>query len=291
MSIEVRELNKSFGVGTPFEKQVLFNINLQIEDGEFVGIIGPTRAGKTTLAQHFNALYVPRAGKVLVDGKDTADKHTDVSELRLQVGYVFQNPEHQLFKETVKDDVAFGPEKQGCSTQETDRRVREALELVGLDYQTFYQRDIFALSGGQKRRVAIAGVLACNPRVLILDDVTAGLDPRGRDQILEVVSRLHREKKLTIVFISHSMDEVARLTSRTIVMDEGRLVMDGPTTEIFLRADELEALGLELPQVTRVLRMLHREGFSVPLHLPTLEEAVEAIAGALSSTGVRNRWN
>jgi len=291
MQIEVKNLDKSFGEGTPFEKQVLFQVNLKIEGGEFVGIIGPTRAGKTTLAQHFNALYVPRVGKVLVDGIDTADPKANLAQLRHKVGYVFQNPEHQLFKETVGEDVSFGPQKQGCSREEVEMRVQEALQLVGLDYHALYRRDIFALSGGQKRRVAIAGILACHPQVLVLDDITAGLDPLGRENILEVISRLHQQKKITIVLITHSMDDVARLADRTVVMDQGRVVMDGPTGEIFLRAGELKQLGLEIPQVTEILYKLHREGFQVSLDSLDLEEAVESIAGELQKTGVKDTWS
>jgi len=291
MSIKITGLNHSYKAGTPFEKQVLFDINLEIGQGEFVGIIGPSQAGKSTLAQYFNAIYVPVRGKVMINGQDTADKNTDLVKIRHAVGYVFQNPDYQLFKPTVGEDIAFGPLNQKCPREEVEARVREAMETVGLDYHTFYKRDIFSLSGGQKRRAAIAGVLACRPQILVLDDVTAGLDPQGREDILRVINKLHRDKKITIIFISSSMDDLARLAKRIIVMARGRIVMDGPAREIFARVEQLKALGLEPPQVIEIMHRLKDKGFSVPLSILNLEEALEAIRAVLKKTGVDQAWS
>ncbi|HOL17499.1 MAG TPA: ATP-binding cassette domain-containing protein, partial [Bacillota bacterium] len=244
-----------------------------------------------TLAQYFNAIYVPVRGKVMINGQDTADKNTDLVKIRHAVGYVFQNPDYQLFKPTVGEDIAFGPLNQKCPREEVEARVREAMETVGLDYHTFYKRDIFSLSGGQKRRAAIAGVLACRPQILVLDDVTAGLDPQGREDILRVINKLHRDKKITIIFISSSMDDLARLAKRIIVMARGRIVMDGPAREIFARVEQLKALGLEPPQVIEIMHRLKDKGFSVPLSILNLEEALEAIRAVLKKTGVDQAWS
>lgn len=291
MSIEVNGLSHSYKQGTPFEKQVLFDISFKIEDNDFVGLIGPTQAGKTTLAQFFNALIIPRQGRVVVNGYDTADGKADLVTLRHKVGYVFQNPDYQLFAPTVGEDIAFGPLNQRLSKAEVDRRVREAMILVGLDYDIFFKRDIFALSGGQKRRAAIAGVLACQPEILILDDVTAGLDPRGRDEILAVIEELHREKGLTIVFISNSMEEVARLAKRIIVMKEGKIVMDGPTRDVFCQAGKLREIGLELPEIMDINDRLKELGFKLPPSVLNLEEAVESITTSLAERQVKDRWS
>ncbi len=281
MPIEVIDLNHSFKEGTPFEKQVLFDISLSIAEGEFVGIIGPTRAGKTTLAQHFNALHIPHKGKVLVDGWDTSNKKTDLMTIRHRVGYVFQNPEYQLFAPTVGADIAFGPGNQQLSREEIDKRVREAMALVGLDYNIFYDRDIFALSGGQKRRAAIAGVLACKPKVLVLDDITAGLDPRGREEILAVIQNLHNSQNITIVFISNSMDEVATVAQRIIVINNGKIFMDGSTREVFSRFNELRSIGLELPEVTVFIDKLKDAGFNLPDGILSVNEALLSITATL----------
>ncbi len=281
MPIEVINLNHSYKEGTPFETQVLFNISLSIEEGEFVGIIGPTRAGKTTLAQHFNALYIPRQGKVLIDGCNTGDKKTDLVAIRHRVGYVFQNPDYQLFAPTVGADIAFGPSNQQLSREEINKRVREAMAQVGLDYNTFYNRDIFALSGGQKRRAAIAGVLACKPKVLVLDDITAGLDPRGREEILSVIKNLHSSQNITIIFISNSMDEVASAAKRIIVMDKGRILMDGSTRQIFSRFKELRSIGLELPEITVLVNKLKSAGFKLPDGILNINEALNSITAVL----------
>ncbi len=281
MPLEVIDLCHSYKEGTPFVHEALQGINLYIDDGEFVGIIGPTRSGKSTLAQHFNALYIPRRGKVLIDGNDTKDKNTDLVRLRHRVGYVFQNPDYQLFASTVGEDVSFGPRRQNLPPEEIKARVRESLELVGLDYEAFFKRDIYALSGGQKRRAAIAGVLACKPRILVLDDITAGLDPAGREEILAVIARLHSENQITTIFVSSSMDDVSVLAERIIVMHEGRIIIDDTTRAVFSRADELEEIGLELPEVTVLVEKLRKLGYKLPPGLFNIEEAQAAIAMAL----------
>lgn len=281
MPIVVSDLNHSYKKGTPFENKVLHSLSMQIEDGEFVGIIGPTQSGKSTLAQHFNALYIPQHGKVIVNGCDTADKKADLVKLRHQVGYVFQNPDYQLFASTVGEDIAFGPQNQNLADTEVQKRVREAMEQVGLDYDSFYNRDIFALSGGQKRRAAIAGVLACYPKILILDDITAGLDPQGREEMLKVIRKLHREQQLTIIFISNSMDEVAELVDRIVVIDRGRILIDGATREVFAQSEKLHSIGLELPEVMVITGKLRENGYQLPPVVLNIEEALGAITAAL----------
>lgn len=287
MPIEVAGLNYSYKKGTPFEKKVLYDINLRIEDGEIVGIIGPTQSGKTTLAQHFNALFIPQSGKVIVNNLDTADKSADLVKLRHEVGYVFQNPDHQLFASTVGEDIAFGPRNQNLPPEEVTARVTEAMDQVGLDYDTFYSRDIFALSGGQKRRTAIAGVLACKPETLVLDDITAGLDPRGRDEILAVVKRLHSEKKITIIYISNSMDEVAELAERIIVIDRGRIAFDDHKTSVFSQPEKLREIGLELPELMTIAIDLHQQGFNIDPALLKFDEILQSILDSLHEGQVR----
>ncbi len=277
MPIEIEHLNHTYKEGTPFARQALFDINLAIGDGEFVGLIGPSQSGKSTLGQYLNALFIPKSGRVLIDGRDTADRKTNVVQIRFEVGYVFQNPEHQLFKDTVGKDIAFGPIRQKCLPEEVRGRVSEAMSLVGLDEKIFRDRDIFALSGGQKRRTAIAGVLACRPKVLILDGITAGLDPGGRKEILAVIERLHREREMTVIFISHSMDDVARLVDRIVVMDRGRIVDDGPAREVLARTGRLREIGLEPPQVIEIMQQLREKGFKVPTEVLNVNEALAEI--------------
>lgn len=281
MPIEIKNLCHSYKKGTPFEKKVLHNVDLIINDGEFVGLIGSTQSGKTTLAQHFNALIIPQNGKVIINGCNTADKNAELIKLRQNVGYVFQNPDYQLFASTVSEDIAFGPKNQKLSPGEVNSRVLEAMEQVGLDYNTFYERDIFALSGGQKRRVAIAGVLACHPQILILDDVTAGLDPKGREEILTVIRKLHFEYMITIIFISNSMDEVARLVERIVVLDQGNIIIDGATRDIFNQAARLGDIGLELPEVMDITTKLRNKGFNLPQAVINIDEAIESISADL----------
>ncbi|NMD42018.1 MAG: energy-coupling factor transporter ATPase [Firmicutes bacterium] len=291
MPIEIESLNHTYKEGTPFARQALFNISLHIDDGEFVGLIGPSQSGKSTLGQYFNALFIPKSGRVLIDGKDTANRKTDLVQIRFKVGYVFQNPEHQLFKTTVGEDIAFGPTRQRCSPAEVQQRIRETMQLVGLDFDTFFHRDIFSLSGGQKKRAAIAGVLACRPKVLILDGITAGLDPRGRKEILDVVKALHREKKITVILISHSMDDVARLVDRIITMDQGKIIDDGPAREVLSRIDRLQQIGLEPPQVIEIMQLLREKGFAVPTGVLNIGEAVTEIIKFLNPPGGEQSWN
>lgn len=291
MPIEVEHLNHTYKEGTPFARQALFDINLKIDDGEFIGLIGPSQSGKSTLGQYLNALFVPKSGRVLIDGRNTADRKTDLVQIRFEIGYVFQNPEHQLFKATVGKDIAFGPTRQKCKPEEVQARVSEAMSLVGLDEEIFLHRDIFALSGGQKRRTAIAGVLACHPRVLILDGITAGLDPHGRKEILSVIEKLHRERKMTVIFISHSMDDVARLADRIVVMDRGRIIGDGPTREVLSGTGLLQKIGLEPPQVIEIMQQMRDEGFAVSREITTVDEALSEITRALNPPGVRKNWS
>ena len=227
MSIVIEHLNYVYMTGGPYETKVLSDVNLTIHDGEFIGLIGHTGSGKSTLVQHLNGLIMPTSGRVLVDGMDLADKGTDRRAVRQRVGLVFQYPENQLFEETVEKDIAFGPKNLGLDDAEIDRRVRDAMRRVALDYDRLHDRSVFELSGGQMRRVAIAGVLAMEPQVLVLDEPCAGLDPRGREEILGLIKRLHEEAGTTIVMVSHSMDDVASLAERVIVMNHGELVMDG----------------------------------------------------------------
>lgn len=287
MPIEVTGLNYSYKKGTPFEKKVLHDVHLRINDGEVVGIIGPTQSGKTTLAQHFNALFIPQSGKVIVNGINTADKKADLVKLRHEVGYVFQNPDYQLFASCVGEDIAFGPRNQGLPSEDVATRVKEAMSQVGLNYDTFYSRDIFALSGGQKRRTAIAGVLACKPKTLVLDDITAGLDPRGRDEILAVVKRLHSEKQITIIYISNSMDEIAELAERVIVIDQGRIAFDDLKINVFNQPEKLRDIGLELPELMTLAIDLHQQGFNIDPALLKFDEILQSILDSLQEGQVR----
>ncbi len=288
MPIAVNNLCFSYKQGTPFETEVLRNVSLSIEDGEFVGIIGPTQSGKTTLAQHFNALLTPQSGSVTVNGVLTSDPQANLVDLRLKVGYVFQNPDYQLFAQTVGEDIAFGPKNQKLSIDETIGRVAAAMAQVGLDYDTFNQRDIYALSDGQKRRAAIAGVLACRPEILILDDVTAGIDPRGREEIIAVIRKLHQKYKITIIFISNSMDEAADLAERVIVIDKGQILLDGAVREIFNNSSQLQSIGLEIPEVINLTEKLQKRGCVFPKIPLNLEEAIDYIEAAYREKKVKH---
>ena len=249
MSIKAVDLNFVYGGGTAFEQHALFDVNLEIEDGEFVGLIGHTGSGKSTLIQHLNGLIKASAGELYYNGENIYSQGYDMKQLRSKVGLVFQYPEHQLFEVDVLTDVCFGPKNQGLSREEAEARAKKALEQVGLD-PSYYKQSPFELSGGQKRRVAIAGVLAMEPEVLILDEPTAGLDPRGRDEILDQIDRLHRERHMTIILVSHSMEDVARYADRLIVMNHGQKVFDGAPKEVFRHYRELETMGLAAPQIT-----------------------------------------
>ena len=282
MSIVIEHLNYVYMQGGPYETRALDDVSLTIHDGEFIGLIGHTGSGKSTLVQHLNGLILPTSGKITVDGMDLAEKSTDRRAIRRRVGLVFQYPENQLFEETVAKDIAFGPKNLGLDEAEIDRRVRTAMRRVALDYDKLAQRSVFELSGGQMRRVAIAGVLAMEPQTLVLDEPCAGLDPRGREEILGLISDLHRESGATIVMVSHSMDDVAALAERVIVMNHGKVAMDGAPREIFSRGEELRAIGLDVPQAVELAQKLREKGFDVPEGIYKIEEvraAVEAIVG------------
>ena len=282
MSIVIEHLNYVYMSGGPYETQALRDINLTIGDGEFIGLIGHTGSGKSTLVQHLNGLLMPTDGRVLVDGLDLKDKATDRRAIRQRVGLVFQYPENQLFEETVEKDIAFGPKNLGLDEAEIARRVKDAMRRVALDYDELAQRSVFEFSGGQMRRVAIAGVLAMEPQVLVLDEPCAGLDPRGREEILGLISDLHRESGTTIVMVSHSMDDVASLAERVIVMNHGEIVMDGAPRDVFSCGAELRGMGLDVPQAVQLADKLREKGFDVPEGVYRIEEikaVIEKIAG------------
>ena len=276
MSIKAVDLNYVYGGGTAFEQHALFDVNLEIEDGEFVGLIGHTGSGKSTLIQHLNGLIKASACELYYNGENIYSQGYDMKRLRSKVGLVFQYPEHQLFEVDVLTDVCFGPKNQGLSSEEAEVRAKKALEQVGLD-PCYYKQSPFELSGGQKRRVAIAGVLAMEPEVLILDEPTAGLDPRGRDEILDQIDRLHRERHMTIILVSHSMEDVARYADRLIVMNHGQKVFDGAPKEVFRHYRELETMGLAAPQITYLVHDLKAKGIDIDNDITTVPEAREAI--------------
>jgi energy-coupling factor transport system ATP-binding protein len=253
MSIVTENLSYTYMPGTPFERAAIRDINLRIEDGEFVGIIGHTGSGKSTLIQHFNGLLKPTAGRVLINDMDTTGK--DLKELRRLVGIVFQYPEHQLFEETVYKDIAFGLRRRNITEEEAREEILKAVEVVGLS-EDILEKSPFELSGGQKRRVAIAGVLVMKPSILILDEPTAGLDPRGRDEIFGFITRIHKTMGITVILVSHSMEDIARLVDRVIVMNDGTIEMDGRTEEVFADIDRLESIGLSAPQVAYLMKKL-----------------------------------
>jgi energy-coupling factor transport system ATP-binding protein len=275
MKLELKDLSYVYSPETPYEHAAVTDINLSIGEGEFIGLIGHTGSGKSTLIRHFNGLLRPASGQVLIDGKDIfADKAT-LKAARFAVGMVFQYPEYQLFEETVYQDVAFGPKNMGLDKDEIDRRVRESLTMVGLD-ESVYEKSPFALSGGQKRRVAIAGVIAMRPKLLVLDEPAAGLDPRGKREIMTYIQS-YAAAGNSVLFISHSMSDVARYAKRVLVMNDSRLVMDGSVNEVFGRADELHAMGLTVPQMTEVFLKLREKGFAVPIDVYTADCAAAAL--------------
>ncbi len=284
MSIKIEHLNYIYSPGTAYEKQALTDINLEIPDGEFIGIIGHTGSGKSTLIQHLNGLLKATSGTIYYNGEDIYADGYDMHALRFQVGLVFQYPENQLFEVDVMTDVCFGPKNQGLSEEECQARAREALELVGLD-EKYYTVSPFELSGGEKRRAAIAGVLAMRPKVLILDEPTAGLDPAGRDDILEQIEYLHEQTGMTVILVSHRMEDVARYADRIVVMNESRILYDDTPASVFSHCQELEEVGLAAPQVTYVMQDLSKWGFSVRTNVTTVDEAVEEIMGAFPSPG------
>lgn len=277
MSIVIEHLNYIYMSGGPYETKALSDVNLSIGDGEFIGLIGHTGSGKSTLVQHLNGLLMPSSGRILVDGMDLADKSTDRRAIRQRVGLVFQYPENQLFEETVEKDIAFGPKNLGLDEDEITRRVKDAMRRVALDYEELRERSVFELSGGQMRRVAIAGVLAMEPQVLVLDEPCAGLDPRGREEILSLIRDLHKEAGTTIVMVSHSMDDVASLAERVIVMNHGEIVMDGAPRDVFSCGEELRGMGLDAPQAVILAQKLREKGYEIPEGVYRTEEIMAEI--------------
>lgn len=283
--IKAENVNYIYQQGMPFERQALYDVNIEIEDGSLVALIGHTGSGKSTLIQHFNALVKPTSGKIIINGIDVTAPKADLRLVRKTVGLVFQYPEHQLFEETVYKDIAFGPKNMGFSDEEIDKRVRESAALVGLK-EKHLTRSPFDLSGGQKRRVAIAGVLAMNPKVLILDEPTAGLDPKGRDEILATIKKLHEEnKEMIIIFVSHSMEGVAKTAERVIVMNDGHVEMQGTVAEVFAQAEHLQKIGLNVPQVTLLTDKLRLAGYDLPEHIYTVKYAADAIKKLIGGGG------
>lgn len=276
MSIILDKINYIYSEKTAYERQALKQISLKIEDGEFIGIIGHTGSGKSTLIQHLNGLLRPTSGSIYYNGQDIYDEDYNKKELRSKVGLVFQYPEHQLFETTIFADVCFGPRNQGLSKKEAELRAFSALRSVGLPEEYWYQSP-FELSGGQKRRVAIAGVLAMKPEVLVLDEPTAGLDPKGRDEILEQIAQMHQKLNMTIILVSHSMEDVAKYVNRIIVMNQGSIMLEGTPKEVFQHYQELEAVGLAAPQVTYLMQELSSMGIPVDRKVSTLEEAKASI--------------
>lgn len=275
--ISIRNVSYIYNQGMPFEKKALNNINLDIDAGEFIALIGHTGSGKSTLVQHLNGLNEPTMGEILYDGVNYREKGKKIATLRQKVGLVFQYPEYQLFEETVKKDIAFGAINLGLSEEEVDARVRRAMERVGLSCDDVGDESPFSLSGGQKRRVAIAGILAMEPEVLVLDEPTAGLDPHGSREILREIKGIYDTTDTTIVLVSHSMEEVAQLATRMIVMDKGEVRMDGTPREIFKREKELEAIGLGVPQVRSAMTMLREKGLDVEENCITVDEALKEL--------------
>lgn len=282
MSIKVKNVNYTYSEGTAYEMHALKNINLEIPDGQFVGLIGHTGSGKSTLTQHLNGLTKATSGKIYFNGKDIYGENFSMKELRSKVGLVFQYPEHQLFETDVITDVCFGPKNQGLSPEECRKRAEEALDHVGFPKE-MYEKSPFELSGGQKRRVAIAGVLAMNPDFLVLDEPTAGLDPKGRDEILDQLALLHKTRGISVVLVSHSMEDIAKYVERIIVMNHGHVAFDDTPKKVFAHYKELEKIGLAAPQMTYIMHALKEHGMDVDVTATTIEEARDTILAALGS--------
>ncbi len=282
MDIQIEHLNYIYNPGTTYETKAIDDISLVIASGEFVGMIGHTGSGKSTLIQHLNGLIRPTSGRILVDGEDISSEGYPVRKLRCKVGLVFQYPEYQLFEADVLTDVEFGPKNQGLSKEEARKKAREAMRAVGLD-ESYETRSPFNLSGGQKRKVAIAGILAMDPQVLVLDEPTAGMDPKGRDEILDLLKKLHDERGITVILVSHSMEDMANYVSRIIVLDEGRVLYDDAPASVFTHVEELEKIGLGAPQVSYVMKELSEEGWDVSPSVTTVEEAAADILRAVHS--------
>lgn len=275
--IEINNLMHVYSPGLPFEKKAVDDISLKIEENEFIGLIGHTGSGKSTFIQHLNGLLKPSSGEIIIDGTRVDKSGLNLTDLRKKVGLVFQYPEYQLFEETIERDIAFGPRNLDISEEEVHERVKASMESVGLDYETYKDKSPFELSGGLKRRVAIAGVLAMEPKVLILDEPTAGLDPRGRDEILSEIKSIHENRKITVILVSHSMEDVAKIAERIIVFDKGKVFLDGEPREIFRNEDKLLGVGLGIPQITSLMRTLKKRGLDINEDAITVEEAKESL--------------
>ena len=283
--ITVENLVHTYGTGSPFEQHALRGVSLEISEGELLGIIGHTGSGKSTLVQHLNGLLRPQSGRILLDGKDIWAEPKKIRDVRFRVGMVFQYPEHQLFEDTIYKDIAFGPRNMGLSEAEIDTRVRRAAQYVGLS-EELLDKSPFDLSGGEKRRAAIAGVMAMEPQVLILDEPTAGLDPRGREQILTMIQDYRRSRGTTVLLVTHSMEDVARVADRILVMDHGRAAMLDTVSAVFSRAEELERIGLSIPAVTKILLLLREQGVAVDTAAYTVEQAAAQLLPLMGGDGV-----
>lgn len=282
--LELKNLSYVYGTGTPFEKTAVNNLSLSIEKGEFIGIMGHTGSGKSTLVQMLNGLMKPTSGQVILDGEDIWANPKDIRKIRFKVGMVFQYPEYQLFEETVAKDIAFGPTNMGKSGAELEKAVNDAARFTGLKDELL-EKSPFDLSGGEKRRAAIAGVIAMNPEVLVLDEPTAGLDPMGRDVLLSHIVQYHKERKNTVILVSHSMEDIARVADKIIVMNKSNLVMFDKTKEVFSKGRELEKIGLRVPQITKIMLELREKGFNVPEGILTVDEAMDCISSLLDKEG------
>lgn len=282
--LELKNLSYVYGTGTPFEKTAVNNLSLSIEKGEFIGVMGHTGSGKSTLVQMLNGLMKPTSGQVLLDGEDIWANPKDIRKIRFKVGMVFQYPEYQLFEETVAKDIAFGPMNMGKSGAELEKAVNDAARFTGLKDELL-EKSPFDLSGGEKRRAAIAGVIAMNPEVLVLDEPTAGLDPMGRDVLLSQIVQYHKERKNTVILVSHSMEDIARVADKIIVMNKSNLVMFDKTKEVFSKGRELEKIGLRVPQITKIMLELREKGFNVPEGILTVDEAMDCISSLLDKEG------
>lgn len=285
MSIELKNVSYTYMAKTPFEHLALNDISLTIPEGKITAIAGHTGSGKSTLIQHFNGLLKPDSGVVLVDGTDIGSKNNEAKMARRKVGIAFQYPEHQLFEETIAQDIAFGPKNMGCGPEETDSRVKYAMDFVNLDYNKYADRSPFHLSGGQKRRAAIAGILALKPKYLVLDEPTAGLDPKGRDTLMERILRLHKEEGTTIVLISHNMDDIAQYADNVIILSKGKVLIQASPEEAFSRVDAIHQAGLELPEIKEILNELAAKGLPIENNAYTMEKAVSEILRVLGRQG------
>lgn len=282
--IETKNLTYTYGAGTPFSKTAIEDINITIKQGEFIGLIGHTGSGKSTLIQQLNGLLRPTSGTVLLNGKDIWEKKKEIRKVRFQVGMVFQYPEYQLFEDTVIKDIGFGPKNMGLSKEEAELRAMAAVDFVGMDH-ALLEKSPFELSGGEKRRAAIAGVIAMDPDVLILDEPTAGLDPEGRDKLLNQIKEYHKKRQNTVILVSHSMEDIARVADRVLVMNESKVFLFDETAKVFSHAKELEEIGLRVPQITKIMTQLHEKGYPVDPGVFTLDQAVKEILPLLVQRG------